>query len=636
MKSGLFILIVCLLFPAYVCADTSKHALEENRKLLHSLDSLLEQQDLFVRVKEERIKQLKMQYSRVKDVKELYAMNRMVYLEYRVYDADSALHYINKNIQLAQQTNNRTWEVVSLLEQSFVLTSSGLLTEALKAVSDIQPEELPQNLRSEYFGRLCTLYSRLRDYSSENSQLSEHYNNLQKAFRDSVYLTATPDELRYWNCRAWLYLGTPEIEPVKQAFEENKQTLSNDSRKYSIATYNLSAIYRSENNESKYLENLILSAMADIRSVNGDIGSLQEIAEYLFKHGEIDRAYNYILYCSQKAMLFHNRVRIVKMSHLQNQIYKAYQEQSRTQQKRLQASLIAVSFLFLVLIGAFLFIRKQMRRLKEANLKLDSTNQKLSVNMDALSTAHQRLEEVNMQLKDLNTQLQEVNDQLRESNYVKEEYIGYVFNICSTYISKLEEFRKNINRKLKVGQIEDVKAITDSSATASNELKEFYQNFDTIFLHLYPDFVGDFNALLLPEERIELKEGELLNTELRIHALIRLGITDSVKIADFLHCSAQTVYNNRLRTRNKIHYPERRFYKCSEKARKIQSVSPALYYRFHLKSLLPSLSFSENNTNNQAFIHFNSLLRLFTSQSKQPLLRIPLPQRSKLKTYVNY
>ncbi|WP_025725919.1 DUF6377 domain-containing protein [Bacteroides sp. 14(A)] len=571
MKSGLFILIVCLLFPAYVCADTSKHALEENRKLLHSLDSLLEQQDLFVRVKEERIKQLKMQYSRVKDVKELYAMNRMVYLEYRVYDADSALHYINKNIQLAQQTNNRTWEVVSLLEQSFVLTSSGLLTEALKAVSDIQPEELPQNLRSEYFGRLCTLYSRLRDYSSENSQLSEHYNNLQKAFRDSVYLTATPDELRYWNCRAWLYLGTPEIEPVKQAFEENKQTLSNDSRKYSIATYNLSAIYRSENNESKYLENLILSAMADIRSVNGDIGSLQEIAEYLFKHGEIDRAYNYILYCSQKAMLFHNRVRIVKMSHLQNQIYKAYQEQSRTQQKRLQASLIAVSFLFLVLIGALLFIRKQMRRLKEANLKLDNTNQKLSVNMDALSTAHQRLEEVNMQLKDLNTQLQEVNDQLRESNYVKEEYIGYVFNICSTYISKLEEFRKNINRKLKVGQIEDVKAMTDSSATASNELKEFYQNFDTIFLHLYPDFVGAFNALLLPEERIELKEGELLNTELRIHALIRLGITDSVKIADFLHCSAQTVYNNRLRTRNKSIIPKEDFINAVKKLGKYKA-----------------------------------------------------------------
>ena len=178
--------------------------------------------------------------------------------------------------------------------------------------------------------------------------------------------------------------GTPEIEPVKQAFEENKQTLSNDSRKYSIATYNLSAIYRSENNDSKYLENLILSAMADIRSVNGDIGSLQEIAEYLFKHGEIDRAYNYILYCSQKAMLFHNRVmNSQNVSFAKSNLQSISGTEQHTTKAPSSPSLIAVSFLFLVLIGAFLFIRKQMHRLKEANLKLDSTNQKLSVNMDA-------------------------------------------------------------------------------------------------------------------------------------------------------------------------------------------------------------------------------------------------------------
>lgn len=551
MKSALSILIVCILFPTWVSAGTSKRSLEKNKELLYSLDSLLERQSIFVKGKEERIMLLKKQYRQVKDVKERYAMNRMIYLEYRVYDADSALHYINKNIQLAKQTNNRTWEVISLLEQSFVLTSCGLLTEALKALNDIRPEELPQNLRSEYFGRLCTLYSRLRDYSSENSHLSKHYNKLQKAFRDSVFLTATPDELRYWNCRVWLYLGTPQIESVKKALEHNKQTLPNDNRKYSIATYNLSAIYRSENNESKYLENLILSAMADIRCVNGDIGSLQEVAEYLFKYGEIDRAYNYIAYCSQKAMFFHNRVRIVKMSNLQNQIYKAYQERNRTQQKRLQASLMAVSLLFLVLIGAFLFIRKQMYRVKEANMKLDNTNQKLSVNMEALSTAHHQLENTNKQLNELNTQLKEVNAQLEESNHVKEEYIGYIFNICSNYISKLEDYRKNIQRKLKVGQIEEIKSLTASSSLAANELKEFYQNFDKIFLRLYPNFVEDFNSLLLPEEQIELREGELLNTELRIHALIRLGITDSTKIAEFLHCSAQTIYNNRLRTRNK-------------------------------------------------------------------------------------
>lgn len=558
MRYAFYILLAILLFPARVSAGTFKSSIEENAKLLSSLDSLLECQDVFVKAKEERIGQLKKQYNQVKDVKELYAMNRLIYLEYRVYDADSALHYINKNIQLAQQTDNRTWEVISLLEQSFVLTSCGLLTEALKAISNIRPEELPANLLSEYFGRLCTLYSRLRDYSSENSQLSRHYNKLQKAYRDSVFHTATPNELRYWNCRVWLYLGTPKIEAVKQALEHSKQTLSNDNRKYSIATYNLSAIYRSENNENKYLENLILSAMADIRCVNGDIGSLQEIAEYLFKHGEINRAYNYMNYCSQKAMLFHNRVRIVRMSHLQNQIYKAYQERDSIQQKRLQISLIAVSLLFLVLVCAILFIRKQMHRLEEANIKLDHTNQKLSVNMEALSATHHQLEDTNIQLNELNSQLKkvnaqlkEVNAQLEESNYVKEGYIGYIFNICSNYISKLEDYRKNIQRKLKVGQIQEIKNMTASSSLAANELKEFYQNFDQIFLQLYPNFVKDFNSLLLPEEQIELKEGELLNTELRIHALIRLGITDSTKIAEFLHCSTQTIYNNRLRTRNK-------------------------------------------------------------------------------------
>ena len=182
-----------------------------------------------------------------------------------------------------------------------------------------------------------------------------------------------------------------------------------------------------------------------------------------------------------------------------------------------------------------------MHRLKEANLKLDSTNQKLSVNMDALSTAHQRLEEVNMQLKDLNTQLQEVNDQLRESNYVKEEYIGYVFNMCSLYINKQEEQRKMLARKIKTGQLDDLYKTVNSSSFVANELKEFFYTFDSVFLKLYPKFIEQCNTLLQEDERICPKEGELLTPELRVFALIRLGITDSGKIARFKQNSAKTV-----------------------------------------------------------------------------------------------
>ena len=169
------------------------------------------------------------------------------------------------------------------------------------------------------------------------------------------------------------------------------------------------------------------------------------------------------------------------------------------------------------------------------------------------------LANVNKELNNVNSQLKDTNNKLLESNYVKEEYIGYVFSICSNYISKLEEYRKNISRKLKAGQLDEVKTLTSSTTVVQSELKEFYNSFDAIFLHVYPDFVDDFNSLLRPEERVVLKDGELLNTELRIYALVRLGINDSVKIAEFLHCSPQTVYNNRLKTRNKAIIPKEEF-----------------------------------------------------------------------------
>ena len=134
-----------------------------------------------------------------------------------------------------------------------------------------------------------------------------------------------------------------------------------------------------------------------------------------------------------------------------------------------------------------------------------------------------------------------------------------MFAICSNYISKLEEYRKDINRKAKAKMLPEILAMTEKQTMVQDELKEFYQNFDAIFLHLYPNFINDFNNLLAPEERIEPRKGELLNTDLRIYALVRLGITDSVKISEFLHCSPQTVYNNRLKVRNKAIVPKEHF-----------------------------------------------------------------------------
>lgn len=171
--------------------------------------------------------------------------------------------------------------------------------------------------------------------------------------------------------------------------------------------------------------------------------------------------------------------------------------------------------------------------------------------MKRLKVARHAMNNLNEELKQINADLQSVNNQLQESNQVKEEYIGYVFNMCSLYIDKQEELRKLLTRKIKAGQIDDLYQTVSSTSFVANELNEFFYTFDSIFLKLYPRFIEGFNALLQESERIYPKEGELMTPELRIFALIRLGISDSGKIANFLHYSAQTVYNYRLKVKNK-------------------------------------------------------------------------------------
>ncbi|WP_418696299.1 DUF6377 domain-containing protein [Bacteroides sp.] len=538
MKKVSSLILWILLFLYCACTHkTTNNAIETNKDLFYLLDSLLAKEEVFIEIKETNIENLKKQRNRAKSATDLYAINQALYWEYRVYNADSALQYVNQNIQLAKQTNNYTWEATSLLDLCFIYTANGLLDEALKVISPIRTNNLPRELRSRHYGQMRTLSSRMQLYTSGNEKLSSYYAQQYALYSDSVLQTATPDEPRYWYNRAWKYKRTPQIEIVKQHLINEKEKLSPNSRNYSILAYNLASIYKDEGDMTKYLENLLYAGMADIRGANRDIGSLHAIAQYLYDHGDIDRAYRYISYCTDISIAYGSRVRIVHLSKLQNDIHQAYIERGQKLQKRLKIFLILVSILSSILVAAFLFIRQQVVKRTEAYKQVDEAN---------------RLQ------RDLNKQLQDVNLQLLDANYIKEEYIGYIFNLCSAYISKMEEFRKNINRKLKVGQLEDIQKLTNTSTIGTNELKEFYKSFDHIFLHLFPDFVAGFNDLLQPEGRIAIKNNEL-NTELRIHALIRLGITDSVKIAEFLHCSLQTVYNNRSRTVSKARIPKEDF-----------------------------------------------------------------------------
>lgn len=254
----------------------------------------------------------------------------------------------------------------------------------------------------------------------------------------------------------------------------------------------------------------------------------------LFQEGDIARAYNYIS-CSLEDVNFGKaRYRIVDIAEYLPIIKAANDARVKMDEERVLFFFLILSALLITLVVAFFFIRK-----KNSNL--------LKVK--------QSLAEQNIRLQEMAENLIRMNGEIKESNHIKEEYIGLLFNICSEYIYKQENNRKALLKIVNTGSMADISKMLNNQYSTSEDFKLFINKFDTIFLSIFPDFVDSFNALLKEEERVKVKEGELLTPELRIYALIRLGINDNSKIANFLHYSLQTVYNYRMKMRNKAFIP---------------------------------------------------------------------------------
>ena len=534
----------------------------ELEEIFSKLDEMILRREEYRGMKEERIRMLQKQFNNQVSIEESFYVNKLFYEEFYVYNADSAMAYADKNLDIALQLKRKDWEYVWKINKSFLLSATGLLKEAEDELKSVPVKELSGDVLTDYYGQMVYLWSHFGQYTgSQSENVQRSYLDKERMYRDSVYSVVKPSHplyLWYKGCY-FQYQGEDEMRKVIPELTQVLDSASLETRYDAMNAYILGSIYRDLGDMDNYMKYLAYSSMADITSCNKDIASLEELGTFLFSLGDIDRAYSYINYCLQNALFYNNRVRIMGISGIIDQINGVYQEHMRQQGERVRSYLVIVSVLSVVLLLSIIYIYYKLRQLATSRSKLREMNGELNRHVYDLSEAQKQLKEVNDKLQALNVELKDVNAQLRESNYVKEEYIGYVFSICSNYINKLEEYRKNINRKIKTNQIDEVKAMTDRPTMAQKELKEFYKNFDAIFLHVYPSFVSDFNELLLPEERIVLKEGELLNTELRIYALVRLGINDSVKIAEFLHCSPQTVYNNRLRVRNKAIVPKEQF-----------------------------------------------------------------------------
>lgn len=531
---------------------------KEIPQLLATLDSILVQTGELASQKELKIAQLKKKLSNAANLEEEFWINKMLYDESFVFNADSAMKYVDRNIQIATELKKKDWQDEWLINRSFMFAATGLLKEAGEVLEKVDSTSLSDGLKLSYYYQRSYLYSHLGQYMGDQKQVNnKYYNEFENANKHMLALVRPKDPL-YW----WCVASCNELSPGDSLFSalENVVLSSHhNTRLDAMNAYGLSNMYKRLGDKEKTMIYLIYSAMADLRVCNRDIASLQELSSLLYDAGDIDRAYAYMNYCLKAALLYPNRVRIINISTELDKIYANYQQRDIRWRNSLQNYLYVVTFFSIILVLALIGLYRQTKKLRKSRTELDSANHSLNQHVVELSQMHKQLALANQELQNLNELLRSANQKLQESNDVKEEYIGYVFSICSNYISKLDEYRKNINRKLKTGQFEEARQLTDNSSLTQNELKDFYANFDAIFLRVYPDFVADLNSLLRPEEQILLKDASELNTEVRIYALVRLGINDSVKIADCLHCSPQTVYNHRLRMRNKAIIPKDKF-----------------------------------------------------------------------------
>ena len=282
------------------------------------------------------------------------------------------------------------------------------------------------------------------------------------------------------------------------------------------------------------------SAISDIVTPLKENLSLQELAMYLFEkdNDNVDRATNYI-YCSMEdAQFFNNRLRLIELSGRFSTILSAYTKKINTQKTHILYGMIALGLLALLILAAALFIRRQNGQLHRHREELQAKNGQLHEQHEEVKLKNEKLELQRVQLSNL-------NEQLLDTNLKREGLAKIYIDLCAKYIDRLKKYQTLVRRKIKANQVQELLSTMSSSRISEEDAAAFMNRFDKAFLDLYPTFVDELNALLLPENQLVLRQPGTLSPELRIYALIRLGVRESSEIADLLFFSPQTIYNYR-------------------------------------------------------------------------------------------
>jgi len=505
---------------------------QSNDSLIAVLKNEIAQKEIYVRHKGDAIAKLRQSLAHAGSMPltEQFDLYNALYHQYKVFINDSAFKYATRLIETAGKLHDRSRLGYARIKLSFILNSSGMFKETFDSLSVVDPRYLADSTKINYYWLFGKAYSDLNAYNKGNLY-EKHYLDLNQRYLDSALHLCAPQSYQYYYLTAVKNGQIHNYPKVIDTIEELFRTHPNLTYpQRAVNYYDLANAYRGVNAEEKSMRCVIMSSLSDIRAATKETAAMYTLARLLYDRGDVTNAYLFIQQALNDAQFYGARQRMVEIGAILPLVASAALNQSESQRRLWLGYGVGLSVLVAVLVLFAYVSTRQLKKLKAAELKI----------------------------KEANTTLQETNRQLSEANKIKEEYIGYYFSINSEYLEKMESFKRSVDQKLIHKKYDDIKFIVNN-INARRDREELYHSFDKVFLKLFPDFVKTFNSYFHKEDQFVVREGQLLNTELRIFALIRMGITDTDDIARIMDYSVNTIYAYKTKIRNKSILPNEEF-----------------------------------------------------------------------------
>lgn len=524
MPHGL--LAACLFFLGQLLCASCTNSHEERYA---ELDKAVNERNIYIQKKEEGIDNLRQQLTPDISLEAKYHICNRIFEEYLAYKSDSAHKYVSILLDIARAIQKAEYINDAEINRSFLLSTSGVFDKAEAILKRLDKKSFTNANYRHYYESYRWLYITWNAYLRVEENLPE-YQDKVLAYSDSMLAVVPPTDVEYHYWLGEHYWNRQEYAEAEKEYTEGIRKISPLSRRYASITCSMAFVCHEQGKWDEFEKYMILSAIADQKIPLKENLAMQEIASYLTRKNDITRANRYLLCSLEDAIFYNNRLRLTQIARKFPEVVVRYQIHEKNV-KHMQTLVIVVVCLLAVLMFVFAYFIWRHNKLLKAQRKI-----RIQLNKD---------------LNQLNEELQGANLRLKHTNQIREQYVSLFIELCAAYIDKYNKLLKQVERKVKLHQEDDILSVLHQNRLKDTDTKEFFLNFDKAFLTLYPTFIEEFNQLLYPDKQITLKKGEHLSNELRLMALIRLGVKDTQKISTLLLYSPQTIYNYRSSMKNR-------------------------------------------------------------------------------------